>query len=69
MWNMFKINKKHQSEVSEEWSRSGIFIVNFEHLWSNDLVVKALDFQSRGSELKTTGWFEGRLSLLSFQGR
>ena len=33
------------------------------------LVVKALDFQSRGRVFKTTGWLQGRLSLSSFQGR
>ena len=33
------------------------------------LVVKALDSQSRGPVFKTTGWFQGRLSLSSFQGQ
>ena len=32
------------------------------------LVVKALDYQSRGPMLKTTGWLQGRLSLSSFRG-
>ena len=36
---------------------------------SNSLVVKALDSQSRGPELKTTGWLQSRLSLSSFLGR
>ena len=36
---------------------------------SNGLVVKALDFQTRGPVFKTTGWFQGRLSLSSFRGR
>ena len=36
---------------------------------SNGLVVKAQDFQSRGPVFKTTGWFQGRLSLSSFRGR
>ena len=31
--------------------------------WSHDLVVKALDSQSRGLVFKTTGWLQGRLSL------
>ena len=31
--------------------------------------VKALDSQSRGPVIKTTGWLQGRLSLLSFRGR
>ena len=42
---------------------------NLHHIWSNGLVVKALDSQSRGPVLKTTRWFQGRLSLSSFQGR
>ena len=33
------------------------------------LVVKSLDSQSRGAMFKTTGWLQGRLSLLSFQSR
>ena len=36
--------------------------------WSNGLVVKALDPQSRSSVFKTTGWLQGRLSLSSFRG-
>ena len=38
-------------------------------LWSNGLVVKALDSQSRVPVIKTTGWLQGRVSLSSFQGR
>ena len=37
-------------------------------LWSNGLVVKALDSQSRGSMFKTTGWLQGQLSLSSLGG-
>ena len=37
--------------------------------WSNGIVVKALDSQSRGPVIKTTGWLQGRLSLSSFRGR
>ena len=37
--------------------------------WSNGLVVKALDSQSRGPMFETTGWLQGRLSLSSFRGR
>ena len=29
------------------------------NLWSNGLVVKALDSQSRGPRFKTTGWLQG----------
>ena len=36
---------------------------------SNGLVVKALDSQSRGPVLKTTGLLQGRLSLSSFRVR
>ena len=32
------------------------------------LVVKVLDFQSRGPVFKTTGWLQGWLSLSSFWG-
>ena len=38
-------------------------------LWSNGLVVKVLDSQSRGSLFKNTGWLQGRLSYSSFRGR
>ena len=37
--------------------------------WSNGLVVKALDSQSRGPVFKSTGWLQDRLSLSSFRGR
>ena len=37
--------------------------------WSNELVVKVLDSQSRGPRFKTTGWLQGQLSLSSFRGR
>ena len=36
---------------------------------SNGLVVKALDSQSKGPVLKTTGLLQGRLSLSSFRVR
>ena len=36
--------------------------------WSNGLVVKALNSQSRGLVLKTTGWLQVGLSLSSFRG-
>ena len=36
------------------------------NLWSNGLVVKALDSQSRGPVFKTSEWLQGRLSLSSF---
>ena len=34
-------------------------------LWSNGLVVRTLDYQSNGLELKTTWWLQGR-PILSF---
>ena len=37
--------------------------------WSNGLVVKVLDSQSRGPVIKTNGWLQGRLSLSSFRGQ
>ena len=36
-------------------------------IWSDGLVTKAVDFQSRGPVFKTTGWLQGRLSLSSFR--
>ena len=38
-------------------------------LYGNGLEVKVLDSQSRDPMFKTTGWLQGQLSLLSFQGR
>ena len=37
--------------------------------YNNDLVVKALDSQSKARDFKTTGWLEGQLSLSSFPGQ
>ena len=34
---------------------------------SNGVVFRALDSQFRGPRFKTTGWFQGRLSLSFFQ--
>ena len=39
------------------------------YTWSNGLVVKALDSQSRSPVFKTTEWLQGRLSPSSFRGR
>ena len=38
-------------------------------IWSDGLVVKSLDSQSRGPVFKTIGWLQGRLSLSSFRGQ
>ena len=35
----------------------------------NGLVVKPLDSQSKDTGFETTGWFQGQLSLSSFQGQ
>ena len=43
--------------------------VYYTGLWSNGLVVKVLDSQSRGPVFKTAGWLQGRLSLSSSRGR
>ena len=37
--------------------------------WSNGLVVKVLDSESRGPVLKTIEWFQSRLSFSSFRGQ
>ena len=42
---------------------------NMGNIWSNGLVVKALDSHSRGPVFKTTGWLKGRLSHSSVRGR
>ena len=34
-------------------------IVLFEIIWSNGLVVKAVDSQYQGAMFKTTGWLQG----------
>ena len=51
----------------ENWFGSKV-VVTKTTFWSHCLVVKALDFQSRGPVFKTTGWLHGGLSLSSFQG-
>ena len=54
----------------EQWSNKayGTFLVpkavDYVTLWSNGLVIKALDSQSRGSIIKTTGWLQGWPSLI-----
>ena len=39
------------------------------NLWSDDLIVRVLDSQSRGSWFKSTRWLQDQLSLSSFRGR
>ena len=54
------------------WSSSSsfcIFFMLFYLTWSNGLMFRVLDFQSRGLRFKTTKWCQGRLSLLLFQGQ
>ena len=36
-------------------------------LWSNGLLVKALELQSSSPIFKTSRWLQGQLTLLSFQ--
>ena len=63
-----KIAKKNPSKIClvpfgamDQWSNKayGTFLVpkavDYVTLWSNGLVIKALDAQSRGSIIKTTG--------------
>ena len=38
-------------------------------IYKNDLVVRALNSQSRGPRFKTTEWLQGGLSLSSIRGR
>ena len=47
---------------------SSLILLLYTLLWSNGLVVKALDSQSRGLMFKTTGWLKGQFSLSSFRG-
>ena len=37
--------------------------------WPSDLVLKALDSQSRVRRFETNGWLQGHLSLSSFRGQ
>ena len=69
--DIFKLSASAAASEFCEWVQVGIdvylppsFIV-----WSNGLVVKALDSQSRGPVFKTTGWLQGQLSLSSSRGR
>ena len=39
------------------------------HSWSNDLVGKTLDSESRGYVFKSTGWPQGRRRFLPFRGQ
>ena len=41
----------------------------YQSIWSYALVVRAQDSQSKGPRFNTTGWQQGRLSLLSFWGQ
>ena len=72
-----KLQKKNPSKIClvpfgaiEQWSNKayGTFLVpkavDYVTLWSNGLVIKALDSQSRGSIIKTTGWLQGWPSLI-----
>ena len=45
-----------------------VIIVPFA-IWSDGLVVKALDFQSGGPEFKTSGWLQGQLRISSFRSQ
>lgn len=38
-------------------------------MWINSLIVRVLDYQSRGSGCKATKWLQGQLSFLYFQGK
>ena len=44
-------------------------VPEFRFSWSNGVVVKALDYQSRGLVFKITEWLQSRLSHSSFRGR
>ena len=51
-------------------NKLNVFVYNDTYnSYSNGLVVKALDLQSKSPEFKTTGWLEGRLSFSSFRGQ
>ena len=64
---LFKKFKKSRLPLAQENYKKASYEVK--KLWSNGLVVKVLDSQSRGPVIKTTGWLQGRLSLSSFRGR
>ena len=51
----------------EKYDNAFILINGCLILWSNSLLVSALDLQSRGSNVKTTGWLQSQFNVLSFQ--
>ena len=55
-----------KTNVDGSIDSGNFFMKGFLPLWSNGLLVKALDPQFRGPVFKATGWLQGRLSLPSF---
>ena len=54
-------------QIANFWEKNPqVHLIRWSNKWSNDLVVNALDTQSRDPLFKTTGWLQGRLSLSSF---
>ena len=63
--NIMQMGGPHPIELNLEMQKC----TNDYSGWSNGLLVKALDSQSRGHGFKTTGWLQGRPSFSSYQGR
>ena len=61
MQHKLNINLKTWHKI-EKTKGYGVTIQSFTKFYY-DQVVKALDSQSRGPVFKTTGWFQGRLSI------
>ena len=53
-------------EIKKIKEKIQVFLKKYKYSWSNGIVVKVLDSQSRGPVFKTTGWLQGQLSLSSF---
>ena len=64
--NNIKVSRTPDLIGENELERSVIKIMKTIDVEVDDLVVKALDSQSRDPVFKTTGWLQGRLSLSSF---
>ena len=62
-------SEKKEGSVSKNQKKNEKICKRYRRYWSNGLVVKVLDSQSRGPVFKTTGWLQGRLSLSSSRGR
>ena len=59
----------HISQPNWEICGNGFYISSWQVENCSGIVLKELDFQSRGPTFETTGWLQGQLSLSSFRRR